>query len=203
MSVVPGLECDCFISYRRLDDLGPGQVQGGGWVTHFFDDLAVSLGQWLGQPPKIFMDPKLDHDAELPPELRDIAAASAVLVPIVSPGYQQSCWCRGELAAFRERAERESRWSVGNRLAVKKVVMTPLPHEAHQTFSVNDIGHCFFCKDVHTDKWFRYEAGSPKYKEELEDIAQESAKLLNNLAQLNDRPTPRCPVSSRLIRKYC
>ena len=187
MSVVPGLEWDCFISYRRLDDLGPGQVQGGGWVTHFFDDLTVSLGQWLGQPPRIFMDPKLDRDAELPPELRDTVAASAVLVPIISPGYQQSSWCPGEFAAFRERAETEGRWSIGNRLAVKKVVMTPLKNEAHQTFPVNNIGHCFFSKNVHTGKWVRYEFGSPKYNEELEDLAQETARLLDSLAELGRR----------------
>ena len=37
--------------------------QGHGRVTQFYDAVAVKLGEYLGQAPKIFMDTGLERDA--------------------------------------------------------------------------------------------------------------------------------------------
>ncbi len=182
MGVVPGTEYDCFISYRRLDDLGPGLVQGGGWVTQFYDEATRSLGEWLGQKPNVFMDTGMERGAELPPELGRCAAASAILVPIVYPGYRLSDWCTREFQAFRDRAVADNRWSVGNSLAVRKVVKLPLKDNLHQVIPVNELGYWFFEQNVHTKKIEPFEAGAPLYKTQIQCFAQETATLLRNLA---------------------
>jgi hypothetical protein len=195
MGFVPGTEYDCFISYRRLDDLGPGLVQGGGWVTQFYDAATRCLGEWLGQKPNIFMDTGMERGAELPPELSRSAAASAVLVPIVSPGYQLSTWCTREFQAFRERAVAGARWSIGNSLAVRKVVKLPLEDNHHQDYPVNELGYWFFEQNVHTKKIDPFKAGDPQYEAQIQCFAQETAALLKKLAALGAIAPPPPPAT--------
>jgi len=131
MSFLQGFEHDCFISYRHLDDIGLDGMQGHGWVTRFYKAFEATLNQYLGQPSAVFLDPQLDGGSELAPALRQIVCASAVLVPIVSPGYLNSPkYCGEEVNSFREQAKLQGRWSVGNSvLAVRKVVIQPLEND--------------------------------------------------------------------------
>ncbi len=200
MGVVPGLTHDCFISYRRVDDVGLDNVQGHGWVSQFFRAFSAKLGECLGQSPDIFMDTQLEGNSELPPTLRDTARASAILVPIVSPGYQQSKWCPGEFTSFREQAESSRRWSIGTTIAVMKTVIRPLDGDIHLTLPVDDLGYWFFEIDSQTKIARRYELGSGDYLARIEKIALETAHFLAKLKALQS-PTGSDPAGSPASHK--
>jgi hypothetical protein len=74
--------------------------------------------------------------------------------------------------------------------------MTPLDNKLHQTYPVDDIGHCFFREDVLTGKWDIYKPRSAKYKEEVKDFIQETQKLLKDLAILR---TPKLSGKSSAV----
>ncbi len=197
MGVIPGLQHDCFISYRQLDDLGSDGVQGHGWVTQFFDAFRVKLGEYLGRRPDIFMDAELDRSASLTPELDARARASAIFVPIVAPGYKDSAWCRGELDSFREQAESNQRWSIANVIAVRKVVILPLPGDEHNSYPVDDPGYWFFQIDPHTKLPMRIERDQSEYSVRLARLAWESSIFLANLKvqSTSAQPIPPSPAT--------
>ncbi|MGE0811779.1 MAG: hypothetical protein AB7O28_20170 [Vicinamibacterales bacterium] len=182
MSAAPGFQHDCFLSYRHVDDVGADGRPGGGWVTRFHEALSGRLGEYLGRPAKVWRDPRLAGNDVFGAEIDDSVAASAVLVPIVTPGYRQSDWCAREFARFREQAERERRWTVGNKLAVMKVVRTPLDGDEHQTFPVDTLGYWFFETDRATDRPVRWDPGTAPYIKRLEEFAQDLAGFLARLS---------------------
>jgi hypothetical protein len=211
MGFVPGLEHDCFLSYRHLDDLGVDGSPGQGWVTQFHHGLTVKLGEYLGSAPNIWRDPRLDGNDVFPAELHDRVAASAALIPIVSPGYRGSDWCRREFATFRETAEKAHRWTVGNKLSVLKVVRTPLDGEEHQVFPVDALGYPFFETNRDTGRPIRFDSGSAPYTSRIEELAQDVAVFLKRLAEgTNAPPAPvganrsaAAPVRPRTIVLAC
>jgi hypothetical protein len=192
MSFLQGFEHDCFISYRHLDDIGLDGIQGHGWVTRFYKAFEATLNQCLGQPSAVFLDPQLDGGSELAPALRQIVCASAVLVPIVSPGYLNSPkYCGEEVNSFREQAKLQGRWSVGNRvLAVRKVVIQPLENDYHNQYPVDEPGYWFFEIDTVTKKSRKFEVGSDGFLNRLSQLADDTAKFLTTLqAQRQSKST--------------
>lgn len=91
---------DIFISYGQLDDQDPaGDVKG--WVDLFVERLPRLISANLGYQPKIWRDERsLTGDALLTAAIKEGIEHSLVLIPIVSPRYVQSDWCRHELEAF-------------------------------------------------------------------------------------------------------
>jgi hypothetical protein len=192
MSFLQGFEHDCFISYRHLDDIGLDGMQGHGWVTRFYKAFEATLNQCLGQPSAVFLDPQLDGGSELAPALRQIVCASAVLVPIVSPGYLNSPkYCGEEVNSFREQAKLQGRWSVGNSvLAVRKVVIQPLENDYHNQYPVDEPGYWFFEIDPVTKKSRKFEVGSDGFLNKLSQLADDTAKFLTTLqAQRQSKST--------------
>jgi hypothetical protein len=192
MSFLQGFEHDCFISYRHLDDIGLDGMQGHGWVTRFYKAFEATLNQCLGQPSAVFLDPQLDGGSELAPALRQIVCASAVLVPIVSPGYLNSPkYCGEEVNSFREQAKLQGRWSVGNSvLAVRKVVIQPLENDYHNQYPVDEPGYWFFEIDTVTKKSRKFEVGSDGFLNRLSQLADDTAKFLTTLqAQRQSKST--------------
>jgi hypothetical protein len=204
MSFVQGFEHDCFISYRHLDDIGLDGVQGHGWVTPFFKAFEVTLNQCLGQPSSIFLDPQLDGGSELTPALRQIVCASAVLVPVVSPGYLNSPkYCGEEVNSFREQAKLQGRWSIGsNVLAVRKVVIQPLENDYHNQYPVDEPGYWFFETDPVTKRSRRLEVGSAGFLDRLGQLADDTAKFLTTLqAQRQSKSTSAAVKDANATKK--
>ncbi|MEP7306841.1 MAG: hypothetical protein ABJA98_15105 [Acidobacteriota bacterium] len=195
MGIVPGLEHDCFISYRHLDDLGPDGNGGHGWVSRFHQELTVKLGEFLGEPPQIWRDPRLDGNDVFPDELNDRVRASAVLIPIVSPGYRRSSWCTREFEIFKQSSSQAHRWTVGNRLATMKVVRTPLDRDEQNVFPVESLGYWFFERNRATGRPVRHDSGSPAYEQRLEELAQDTADFLRALATGGTLVSPAAPKS--------
>ena len=115
---------DIFISYGHIDDEDPaGDVKG--WVDHFVERLPRLVSANLGCQPKIWRDERsLTGDALLTAAIGEGIQNSLVLVPIVSPRYVQSDWCRRELETFCKRAPLPG--VPAHRSRVFKVIKTPL-----------------------------------------------------------------------------
>jgi hypothetical protein len=91
MAYVPGCRHDLFISYASENNRE-------GWVEQFANALGQELGELLGRQfvPKdsVFLDKReLEVGQSFPDRLTAAARDSAMLVPILSPGYLTSEWC--------------------------------------------------------------------------------------------------------------
>ena len=89
-----------FFSYKK-------SPQTNAWHRKFHEHLTYWLNQEMGDQYEIFLDendiePGFEFDKVLKREL----ARSAVLVPIWSPLYFSSRWCRTELKAFTDREDK-------------------------------------------------------------------------------------------------
>src|SRR5215471_17003770 len=98
MAYVPGSRYDLFISYASENNRD-------GWVEQFEKALGQELGDLLGRHfgprESIFFDKReLEVAQSFPQELVNASRESAILVPILSPSYLTSPWCRRERTEF-------------------------------------------------------------------------------------------------------
>lgn len=69
------------------------------------------LEQWLPEhvpdtfQPKIFIDSQIETGDEWPARLRYALKTSRCVLPVLSPEYRRSNWCRAELASIKKREE--------------------------------------------------------------------------------------------------
>lgn len=121
---------DIFISYGHVDDEDPaGDVRG--WVDLLVERLpGVAVG-YLGYRPRIWRDERsLRGNDLLRAAIGEGVSRSLLLVPILSPRYVLSDWCRRELDAFCAAAAPTAAGVEPYRSRIFKVVKTPLllPH---------------------------------------------------------------------------
>jgi hypothetical protein len=88
---------DIFISYGHVDDEDPaGDVKG--WVDLLVERLPSVVAGYLGYKPRIWRDERsLRGNDLLSGAIGEGVSRSLLLVPIVSPRYVLSDWCRTEL----------------------------------------------------------------------------------------------------------
>lgn len=115
---------DIFISYGHLDDEDPaGDLKG--WIDLLVERLPILISNNLGYKPKVWRDERsLRGNDLLRASIDDGVSGSLVLVPIVSPRYVQSDWCRVELEAFCNIAPPPGASAQSSRIF--KVIKTPL-----------------------------------------------------------------------------
>lgn len=115
---------DIFISYGQLDDQDPaGEVKG--WVDLLVERLPRLVSNNLGYQPKIWRDERsLSGNALLTAAIEEGLAHSLLFVPIVSPRYVQSEWCRRELETFC--ATPSPSGAAAHRSRIFKVIKSPL-----------------------------------------------------------------------------
>lgn len=136
---------DIFISYGHLDDEDPaGDVKG--WVDLLVERLPRLISNSLGYQPKIWRDDRsLRGNDLLRGAIDEGVSRSLVLIPIVSPRYVQSEWCRVELNTFCSTAPPPGVPAFRSRIF--KVIKTPLLlHPANkEPEQLRDlIGYSFF-----------------------------------------------------------
>jgi uncharacterized protein DUF4062 len=91
---------DIFISYGRIDDEDPAGTAKG-WVNLLVERLPGMIAGNLGYKPKIWRDERsLRGNDLLRAAIEDGASLALLFIPIVSPRYVQSQWCRTELERF-------------------------------------------------------------------------------------------------------
>lgn len=91
---------DIFISYGHLDDEDPAGDEKG-WVDLLVERLPGLVNNNLGYKPKIWRDERsLRGNEKVHGAIREGVINSLLLVPVVSPRYVSSDWCRTELETF-------------------------------------------------------------------------------------------------------
>jgi hypothetical protein len=107
MAFTPGFDHDLFVSYAHLDNDPMGvEVEGwvrpsDGWVDALVKKVQSELSKRLGSGQvRAYMDPQLDGNRPITPELLSAVRRSAMLMVILSPGYLHSEWCKRERHAF-------------------------------------------------------------------------------------------------------
>jgi hypothetical protein len=141
MVYVPGFANDIFVSYSHIDDQA---VEGDvGWVSDFHRRLQIEVEEELGARVKIWRDARLGAAADFSRDLDRQVRGSAMLVAVLSPGYQGSAWCEREAKGFIAGTSRAGDLWVDGKCRVIKVVKRPaaiglLPETLPLTFYETD-----------------------------------------------------------------
>jgi|SRR5947209_7354892 len=98
MAYVPGCRYDLFISYAVSNNRD-------GWIEQFEkalgEEMADLLGRQFNPKESIFFDKReLEIGQSFPDQLAAAARESAILIPVLSPGYLTSWWCNNERIEF-------------------------------------------------------------------------------------------------------
>jgi len=137
-------EYDIFISYGWVDDEDPaGDMKG--WVDLLVERLPRVVASYLGDKPRLWRDERsLRGNDLLTSAIEDGVARSRLFVPVVSPRYVRSEWCRKELEAFC--ATGVTAGAGSHRSRIFKVVKTPLllPHLKEPEQLRELIGYSFY-----------------------------------------------------------
>ena len=196
MGYVPGCRYDLFISYASENNRE-------GWVEQLERALGQELGDLLGRQfdPKasIFLDKRdLEVAQSFSERIRIAARESAILVPLLSPGYLTSTWCN------RERTEFFSRLPKGAGVAdcLAPVLLRPIDETALDSFYRNAQRLSFLGSDEQTP----LAVGSPEWNSQLKKLA---AQLRHALQSLRRKCLPvflgKVSESERLqkLREWC
>lgn len=171
MAYVPGCRYDLFISYARENNRDR-------WVEKFEEGLGKELGDLLGRQfsPKesIFFDQRdLEAAQSFPDELRIAARNSAILVPVLSPGYLTSVWCSRERDAFfaklPEGADKAS--------CLAPILVRPIDVERLDPLYRNAQRRSFLCPDGQTP----LAPSAADFEDHLKKFAAELKHALQNL----------------------
>ncbi|MBK8923775.1 MAG: TIR domain-containing protein [Saprospirales bacterium] len=94
------MQYDIFISYAHHDNTARGN-----WIEQFHQKLAADYFGRLGKKLNIFSTGKTSGRAmPLPNRLQQALRATRLFVPVLSPAYLSSEWCRLEFLHFLEQA---------------------------------------------------------------------------------------------------
>jgi hypothetical protein len=177
-----GFPNDVFISYTHRDNSpdDPGDPATG-WVSRFHRELQVRLTELLGREAKVWRDPKLGAVDVFSHELTVQLKRTAVLVPVLSPGYDRSEWCHKELAAFQEAAEAQGGFEVHNKVRAAKVIKTPLDGERHREIVPGALGRAFFEQLADSGYIREFEPESAEFRNGVDLLAQDIKRVLDAL----------------------
>lgn len=91
-------EHDIFISYRRMSE------EWVNWTRkNFVRPLRALLQPSLGSDISIFVDEQIETGNSYPARLAQAHARSRLMIPVLSPDYFNSDWCRIELVVMHNR----------------------------------------------------------------------------------------------------
>ena len=208
-------EYDIFISYGHIDDEDPsGDVKG--WVDLLVERLPKLVAGYLGSKPKIWRDEQSLHGNDrLQGAIGSGVSRSLLLVPIVSPRYVLSEWCRTELEAFCANEPPSGAGAECFSSRIFKVVKTPLllPHlrdkEPEQLRDL--IGYSFYELEGNRPREFSPDVMNgkdQKYWDMLNRLAWDIGKMLATLkyesgsqqaaAPVAASPTPATPAAPHI-----
>ncbi|HEV7891655.1 MAG TPA: toll/interleukin-1 receptor domain-containing protein [Pyrinomonadaceae bacterium] len=122
-------EYDIFISYGHLDDENPDDVKG--WVDMLVERLPGQMQGHLAYKPRVWRDERsLRGNDLLQAAIREGVESSLLFVPVVTPRYVLSGWCRRELEMFCASQPPDCPSADAFRSRIFKVIKMPLtmPH---------------------------------------------------------------------------
>jgi hypothetical protein len=160
---------EIFISYAHLDNQPYyNQLK---WVEVFHEKLRIGLSRFLGREPAIWRDLKLGGNDRFSDVIQERVESAGILIPILSPRYLESEWCRREVEAFCRRCPLER---------VFKVLLLPIPFAEQPAPLAETLGYEFYdvdpasgkvddIIDLHSD---------PRFYRKLRDLCWDLKRLL-------------------------
>jgi TIR domain/Domain of unknown function (DUF4062) len=134
---LPQFQCDFFVSYGHLDNDGPGETEQR-WISRFDADLERRVSQYLGTKITAWRDNQLGGNTDFPEEIRRKLSGAAVWIPILSPRFLTSDWCKRELDIFLQSVDQTGGIRIGTKTRIFKVVKTMFD-EAEQPEPVRQV----------------------------------------------------------------
>lgn len=182
---------DIFISYGQLDDEDPaGDLKG--WVDLLTERLPRLVSNNLGYKPKLWRDQvSLGGNQPLRAALEEGVSHSLLFVPIFSPRYVQSQWCRFELDTF---CSAQPPPGVPAHLSrIFKVIKTPLlPHlsdkDPEQLREL--IGYSFYEMEGNMPAEFSPDVVPSKDQRYWNALRRLAWDISNMLVDLKHKPVP-------------
>src|SRR5882724_1189962 len=183
---------EIFISYAHIDNepLAEGQR---GWVQLLDERLRIRLAQLLGEPAKVWRDPKLQGNDEFSDILMHKISNVALLVSILSPRYLKSEWCVRELDEFCRQADLQGGLTVAGKSRVFKVVKTFTSRHSHPPQVQGLLGYEFYEYDESSERAREFSPEidpnrDARYWEKLEDLAWDIKQQIERLRSASDEP---------------
>jgi hypothetical protein len=182
LPVVPGFQYDLFISYAHLND-EPFKEGGVGWVTDFIRSLRKEL-EAQDRSFSMWFDPSLRTGEDFNLAIRKAISGSAVFLSILSPAYENSPYCKKEIAEFRARHHPAFGMVVGTFSRIQAVVLERLsidlwPPELRTTapFYFYSETAVRFNKPSEADETKPYVQGLWKTRDSIFDTLKEMRRL--------------------------
>jgi hypothetical protein len=178
-------DCDAFISYTHLDNVGRADGTDG-WITNLHFALKRKLGELLGEKPNLYFDSRLDGNEVFEITLIDTLKKVAVLVAVVSPRYLKSEWTRREFEEFCKAAEVQGGVLIHDKARVFKVLKTPVPRDEQMPLLSKLLGYEFFWIDPKTGTPHELDqvygpSAAADYQIKVDDLAYDISTLLGVL----------------------
>ncbi len=177
-------DSDIFISYAHIDNQ-PLTSGDEGWITGLHHALEIRLAQLLGEQPKIWRDPKIQGNDYFDTAIVSQLPRTALLIPVITPRYLKSEWCRKELEEFSQLSERHGPIA-GKKSRIFKVVKTPVPIAQTPELLQRMLGYEFFQLDPETSRPIEFRpypdtGETRKYWAKMDDLAYDVYQLLESL----------------------
>jgi hypothetical protein len=178
-------ECDAFISYSHIDNIGLVDPSKG-WISNLHRALETRLAQLLGEKPKVWRDPKLSGNDVFEITLVDQLKHVAVLVAVVSPRYVKGEWTRREVEEFCKAAEAQGGVRLHDKARIFKVLKTPVPRNTEMPELSPLLGYEFYKIDPETGRFHELDdvfgpSAQRDYWMKLDDLAYDISELLGIL----------------------
>jgi hypothetical protein len=157
--------------------------------------LRKRLAQLLGEPAKIWRDPKLQGNDEFSEILVEKVSKVALLVSIISPRYLKSDWCVRELDEFCRHAGSQGGLTVGGKSRVFKVVKTFTSRDGHPPQVQGLLGYEFYEYDETSGRAREFSPEidpnrDAKYWDKLEDLAWDIKQQIERLRSSAESAAP-------------
>jgi hypothetical protein len=189
---------DIFISYGHADDEDlAGDVKG--WVDLLVERLPGFVVGYLGYKPRIWRDERsLRGNDLLQGAIGEGVSRSLLLVPVLSPRYVLSDWCRRELETFcAAQSQAQPAGVAAFRSRIFKVIKTPLllPHlRDREPEPLRDlIGYSFYEMDGDMPREFSPDVGPGKDQRYWDAMRRLAWDIANMLAALKQEPSSQQP----------
>jgi TIR domain len=124
LPVVPGFKYDLFVSYAHLDDT-PWRGGENGWVTEFVQTLRDLLKR-EDRSFQEWFDPKIRTGSDFNLTILGALSGSAVLLCVLSPAFDDSPYCKKEIAEFRACPQPAFGLKVGTMSRIQAIVLEDL-----------------------------------------------------------------------------
>lgn len=172
---------DVFISFTHKDNLDSGAEQGNGWVSQLHLGLQKRLTQVLGANVNVWRDSKLRGTDVFDDEIFEQLRRSAILLSVVSPGYQGSIYCQNELEEFQKCAAKTGGLQFGSFFRIVTAVKTPMDGDQHRELYRKALGHEFYDREPMSNYFNEFAPESEAYKNRLDHLAQDIAEGLKTM----------------------